>query len=590
MGFKAFFSGLPVDGPIQISDYNVTEESSPLEAGDSSGGVGSFQVSIPLPDPALIEALGPIDTSGYGDLPFGDGPYGGVEGQLTPWAVLGIYGPSVFLDTTIQLSDSRKGFTLGRVDSANISRDGARVELSGLSRMGNLNVYGVQAQPFIGTIKQAFEYYLGLAGITSDLFVDDDISDRPVVFPGWSGELWYYLKLMAAAQDCDLSLVSGVILLRGIRKRVATNDRDTSRSVTIGTNTLAQAIEIYKYNNREITNELVYPPGGWNPEVEVLNVNAGETSEYTLELSASVSSIDTPVMQTFVADEYSATSVYTIVADDGLPVEPAAWGAYGGEVTIEIDPSTTKLLVTLKGAEGLPTSAGAAATNFSLALGSDTTGNRYSTLRIVGTGVAYEKIKKRVRTGVPPSRTATEIGVTIDNPFISTTNDLYRAGTRAAKSYGGASVSLSGNVISINRRGDSGQATYPTYGQVESALKTDLGASVTYGGVKAYYTGLALVTYEDVRQLWFDVFRDDDRDQVFGNIQGARIFDKKSRRWFRIRRGTSSPGDIGFNADDDLTHGDMEYLYAGKTYNQVRTPLALFNYGQVDMLGMYPNA
>ncbi len=125
--------------------------------------------------------------------------------------------------------------------------------------MGSLNVYGIQAQPFVGTLRAAFEYYLSLAGLTTDLFVDDSIGSRPVVFPGWSGELWYYLKLMAAAQDCDVSLVSGIILLRPIRSRIATQDRDTDRGVSSGSTTLAQAVEVYQYDNRAITNELVYP-------------------------------------------------------------------------------------------------------------------------------------------------------------------------------------------------------------------------------------------------------------------------------------------------------------------------------------------
>lgn len=588
MGFKAFFSGLPVDGPLQIADYNVSEESSPLKAGDSSGSVGTFSLSIPIPDPSLIEALGPIDNSGYGDLGYGEGPYGGVEGQLTPWAMLGIFGPTVFIDTTVEISDSRKGFTLGRVNAAELSKDGGSIQLSGLSRMGRLNVYGIQAQPFIGTLREAFTYYLSLADVTTDLFVDDAIGDRPVVFPGWSGELWYNLKLMAAAQDCDISLVSGIILLREIRKRIATTDRDTSRSISTGSGTLAQAVEVYQYNNSPISNQLVYPPGGWNKEVEVLNVNAGETAEYTLELSASLSSIQEPEMQTFVAESYSASSVYTIVADDGLPVNPTQWEAFGGSVRVEILPDTTRLLVTLRGAEGIPTSAGAAAQNFSLALGSDTTGNRYSTLRIVGTGVAFNRVKKRIRTGVPASKTSTDVGVTIDNPFISTVNDLYRAGTRAAKMYSGAAMGLSGGVIGINRRGDSGVATYPSYGQVETALKQSIGPTSTYGAEQSYYTGLGLITYEQVRQYWFEQFRDDDVDQVFGNVQGARIYDRRTRRWYRIRQADLSPGGINISsADDDLTIGDIQDLYSGQTYASVQTMLDPFTYREVELAGLW---
>lgn len=561
MGFRVDIDGLKIEN----ADYSVDEASSPLAAGDSSGSVGRFSVTIPIPDPNT-------------PLPYRD----------TPWKRIRLLGPQVLLDKSVRIYDSRKGFTLGTIQSSEYSKDGGTIVLSGPSRLGQLNVYGIQAQPFVGTLREAFSYYLGLANISTDLFVDDDIADREVVFPGWSGELWYYLKLMAAAQDCDISLVSGVILLRGIRKRVAIQNRDTTRSVSTGGTTLAQAVEVYQYNNREITNELVYPPGGWNPEVDVQNVNAGETAEYTLELSASVSSIQPPVMVTSVSQDYGDSSVYTIVADDGLPVDPALWEASGGRVSVEVSEDTTHLILKLTGATGVPTSAGAAAQNFSLALGSDTTGNRYSTLRIVGSGVAYTKTKKRIRTGVPASKTATDIGVTIDNPFISTTNDLYRAGTRAAKQYAGAVMSLSGSVTAINRRGDTGQATYPTYGQVENELKSTLGGTPSYGDVQTYYGSLGLVSYEDVRQHWFEFFRNDDLDQVFGNVQGARIYDRGSRRWYRIRQGGLTPAAIGINsADDDLIHGDIQELYDTLTYAGVQSVLDDFTYREVEMIGLY---
>ncbi len=316
-------------------------------------------------------------------------------------------------------------------------------------------------------------------------------------------------------------------------------------------------------------------------------MNAGETTEYTLELSASVSSIQDPAMQTLVEKDYQASSVYTIVADDGLPVPPSLWFNRGGALSVRISEDTTHLIVTLTGATGIPTSSGTAAQNFSVALGSDTTGNRYSTLRIVGSGVAFNKVKKRIRTGVPASKTATDVGVTIDNPFISTVNDLYRTGTRAAKSYSGADMSLSSNVIAINRRGDSGDATYATYGQVQTALQTELGTP-SYGDVQGYYTSLGLVTYEDVRLYWREQFRDDNVNQVFGNVQGARIFDRITRRWYRIRDATLAPGGISIGvADDDLTIGDIEELYADLTYGSVQSILNPFTYREVYLAGLW---
>lgn len=259
MGFR-----IEIDGSkIEASDYSVQEASSPLAAGDSSGAVGSFSVTFPTPDPYVRTGSPGVESYGYGEGPYGEGAYGGTSSApATTWGILRIAGPEVLIDRPVRIYDSRKGFTLGEISSATISQDGGTISVEGSTRLAKLNVYGIQAQPFVGTLRGAFEYYLGLAGVETDLFIDDDIGDRPVVFPGWTGELWYYLKMMAVAQDCDISLVSGVILLRAIRKRIASQNRDTARQASLGSDTLAQAVEVYQYNNRAITNELVYPPGG----------------------------------------------------------------------------------------------------------------------------------------------------------------------------------------------------------------------------------------------------------------------------------------------------------------------------------------
>lgn len=565
MGVRVSFVGLPggISGSLQVTDYSVEEASTPLSAGDSTGQVGSFSMTVPLPDRGV-------------PLPGG-----------SPWKILRTFGKTAFLGTEVQILDSRKGYTLGRVTDVSESREGGLVTFSGTSRMGLLQVFGIQSSPFVGTLQGAFTYYLGLANVTSDFFVDDSIASRPVTFPGWNGELWYHLKQMAAAEDCDVSLVSGIILLRPIRQRVAAPFRDTSRTEATGGGTLAQSVEVYQYNNRAISNELVYPPGGWVPEVEVLNVNAGETAEYTLELSASLSSFQSPVMTTFVSQGHSSSSAYTVVANDGLPIPPSQWTAFGGKVEISLAPNTTSLLVKITGASNLPTASGEVAANFSLALGSDTTGNRYSTLRILGTGVSFTKEKKRIRTGVTPQQSATEVGVTIDNPFISTTEQLYRTGCRAAAAYSGAAPTLSGGVVSVNRRGDSGQVSAPSFEDVRLSLVSSIGGTPTFGQVQTYYVGLSLTTFESVRQHWLAKFRDDDVDQVFGNVQGARIEDKQTRRWYRIRQATLPSGLITFSADDDLLFGDMTSFHAGRTFEQVRQQAPGLTFRQFELLGMY---
>lgn len=552
-------------GSIDALSYSYSEQSSPLSGGDSSGSVGTFGVSIKVPD-----------------------EYMPAPARHAVWLMHDTIGDSVFHGAEVVINDSRKGFTSGRVTAVERSQDGGTIQLSGVTRLALLNANNVQAQPYSGTLNGAVAYYMSIAGITSGFTVDASIATTPVVVPGWYGELWYHIKQLTAAYGCDISLVSNVILVRPVRERVAAMNRDVTRTATLGGNGLAQAVEVYQYNNRPITNELVYPVSGPTIEDRIFNVNAGEDSEYTLQLSASLSSFQVPTMLTSMAPDYTATSAYVITTNDDTALTSAEWTAAGGRVTFELDESTSSITVKMRGASGLMNTQGEEYTNFSMSLSSPVTGNRFSTLRIVGSGVAFNKQVKRIRTGVPATMTSTDVGVTIDNPCVSTADDVARVGLRAAREYSGMAMRLSGSVISINRRGDTGQSTIPTYEQVESALATIIGGTPTYAQVQSYHASLGLTTYKQVQDYWEAQFADEDADQVFGNVQGARVFDKKTRRWYRIRSADLGPGLINFSdAEDDLTYADYEAHFAGKTYGQVQAILSGFNYRMVEMAGLY---
>lgn len=549
MGFK-----LEIGGRLyEAVDFNVIEAATPLAAGDSTGQVGTISLTIPYPDP-----------------------------ELQPNHPITIFGPQILSGESVRLVDTRKGFTLGEIVSASNSLTAGNIQIQANSRLGELNVYNVQAQPFVGTLQDAFEQYLELANVDHDFFVDPEIAGTPVVFPGWNGELWFHLKQMAAAIDCDISLVSGIILLRPVRERVATRGRDIERSFTLSGGSLAQNIEVYYYNNRPITNELVYPPGGWSEDVTVINVNAGETIEEVLELSASVSSISQPVMQTFVAKSHRNSSVFTVVGDDGLPITPAAWNSNGGRLRVDINPDTTSLTVHITAPTGLPNRDGAEIGVYSVSLSDTGSTGRYSTLRIVGSGVAFDKKSKLIPTGIGPSETATEIGVSIDNPFFSSLDDVNRSGSRAVRAYNGTAMAINGSVVAINQLGDSGVATTRTYGFVQ-----DLHAGKTYNDVQSEWGGFS---YQQIFTDLNEPLENEFQNQVFGNVNGARVWDKQSKRWYRIRTGTLVPSNIQFEAEDDLTHEDVIEYYndrVGMTYGDLQGFLTGYTYKQVDLMGLY---
>lgn len=546
MGFKLLIDGRE----YTQSEFSVSESATPLAAGDSSGSVGTFSITIPDPDE-----------------------------YLQPSHPIVLYGPNYLVGKPVRLEDSRKGFTLGSVTSANNNLSSGTIAITVTSRLGDLNVFDVQAQPFVGRLGDAFQHYLSLAGITSGFQVDPTIAARSVVFPGWHGELWFNLKQMMTAVDCDISLVSGIIVLRPVRGRVATRGRDLDRTFQVGGGSLAQSVEVYQYNNRQITNEMVYPPGGWSPEVTVFNVNAGETIEETLELSASVSSIQQPTIQTFVSQNHTSSSVFTVVGDDGLPITPAAWNGRGGSLRVEINPDTTSLTLHVTAPDTLPNRDGQRIEVYGISLSASEDTGRYSTLRILGSGVAFDKQPVRVPTGLTLAETGTEVGVTIDNPFMRTKDDVMRAGMRAIRGFNGSAMNISGSVISINRLGDDGERTQVSYG-AEAATHAP---GSTYATVAATYAGM---TYRQVAIQLNEGLNDEFENQVFGNVNSTRVWDKRSARWYRIREGTLSPDRISFQAEDDLLNSDVATFETGNTYSAIQSRYTGMTYREVDVMGL----
>lgn len=537
------------DRPYLVEGFSVQEASSPLSASDSSGQVGTISFTVSAPDKNLV-----------------------------PDHPINVLGPNTLIGKPVRLSDSRKGFTVGTVSSIDRSLTSPVIQVTALSRLGKLNVYGVQAGPFIGTLKEVFEYYASLAGETTDVWVDPSIANTQVTLPGWNGELWFHMKQLAMAYDCDISLVSGVILLRPTRQRTATRGRDVERSFSVGGGSLAQTVEIVQYNHREVSGELIYPPGGWSEEVTVFNVNAGETIKEVIELEASVTLVEQPVMQTFVAAEYNSSSVFTVVGDDGYPITPAQWDASGGSLFVEVNPDTVSLTLHVTAPTNIFNRDGSPIGVYSISLSSDTTTSRYSTLRIVGHGVAHSKETIKMSTGVPASETGTEVGIAVDNIFLSNSEQVSRAGGWAAREFSGSAMTITGTVTSVNRRGDSGEATFQTYEEVRGLFPGG-----TYATVQTSWSGQ---TYQQV----FDSINDGSdslfENQVFGNVNGARVWDETSKRWYRIREADIGPDVISFTADDDLVHSDIIDFRAGQTYQDLQTMFSGMTYREVDLIGL----
>lgn len=501
-----------VDGVEQYTtdSFSVTEDATPIDPSDMTGGVSQF-------------TFGAQDSAESFDL----------------------------YDKTVSLVDDAQGTTTGIVRGLN-GNNGA-LTVTADSRMGMLTVERT-AQPFVGTLENAIHYYLGLVGITSGIVIDGTIKDTPVVFPGWQGNVWDYMRQVCAALQVETSLVSDNVVVRPVRLRTAENYRDSSQAWAIDASNLAQTVEVYYYQNSHEENGLAYPPGGWTTDVQTENaIAAGDTATFTYPITASLSSIQQPVCVDFVDKDYSASSVYTVIGSDNKPVLAAEWVAEGGSVTVEIGPDTRSVVVTVKASNNPQYSP------YTIAMTSGSSSN-YSSLRIVGTGVFSDKRLLTLTNGVDASRISQEVGATVDNIFISTLEQAYHCGLWTQKRWGAPRITASVQTTGINRIGDTGSYRYPTIGSID-----DFYAGKTIGDIDDLWAGTGK-TIGDFDDYWKSTVADLFANQAFGNVAGARLPVKESI--LRIRSATITPGSVSYSADDDTTIGEVDAAWSGSTIGE----------------------
>lgn len=501
------------------SDYSVAEDSTPVDPSDSTGGVGQISVTVPESDRTKL-----------------------------------------YRNKALILSDGAQGTTTGIIRG--LSGDGETATLTADSRLALLNVTRT-AKPYKGTLEGAFRYYLGLCGVKDDIVVEAGISTRQVTFPGWKALVWEKIKQLVSTQQVETSLVGKRIFLRPLRGRVAQNHRNASESWSHDASSLAQSVELYYYQSQEDT-RLAYPLGGWNSDVQAYQVDAGQTVKFDISLEpqddelntlgASLTSISQPTCVASVAPAYSATSVYTVAGNDGLPIPPAQWTAGGGSVTVAINEDTRSITVTVRGMR----TAQYAPYTIGMSSGDNT---YYSSLRLRGSGVFYDRKKLSLPTGTSPDLAPTEVGVLVDSPFINTIDDAYRAGIWTLANYTSARRSISVTSTGINRRGELNDSQFLTMGQFN--LDPDF-KGLTMGQFNAAFAGLTMKEFSD---LQFEKVRDDFAHQAFGNVGGARVF--LDGAWYRIRSASAvTPDMISYSADADDTMGDFNYAYSGMTAKQ----------------------
>lgn len=258
------------------------------------------------------------------------------------------------------------------------------------------------------------------------------------LFPGFIGNAREMAAMIAQAYGLDANDYAGWI---GLTPLSITYDDPmpnlSGLQGTIDRGEPARYIEVNWYEGSGGTDIEVVPA-----DAPVISVDAGEVVVTDIAVNAWLKTVNQPEATDrveFDADYYNGTDgVYAVAGNDNVPIQPDQWLNNGGSVFVEVAPEDPRILrVTVRGMDSRPDLA-----PFRIAM---TSTDFYPALRVTGTAVTSNQRTVRVPTGVDEAITQTEVGVTIDNPFIQTLDQAYTVGTRVAKRYTGIVLTLDGS-------------------------------------------------------------------------------------------------------------------------------------------------
>jgi hypothetical protein len=532
-----------------ITSYSVTEDSTSIDATDSSGGVGQANVVIA--------------NSDYAEL---------------------------YINDSIAIADTVNGAIKGIINSVQI--DQLTVSLSGDSDARKLLVT-IDAGPYNGTLTNAFIYYLSLAAITSaaDYDIDSSFNSINVSFQGFSGDLWTYMKNLCVANGAEISLIGTKLVFRPIRQNTISLLKNITKSKTIKNNKLARSIEAYYYNNTYVTSSQVYPTnipyttsvepattyvfvsGQGYVEVpntnktylataQVMSVDANGYSEYEIPLSASVFDFkqtikyaaDTPEPASstivynkllpnkgMVLEPTDSTqnwslnlgsqdiSYYSVIGKNNVEIQRSQWISEGGRVEVYITNNGNSLNFKLYGSVDSNLRG-----PFRLAFSSNI-GEAYPYVKVKAFhAIQVDKQKVSVITGVPDSKSTQLVGATIDNIFVSSKQKAISLGVVSAGNWCGPLQEISVSARSV----------------------TD---STNLIG----------------------------NQQIIGNVSGARVLDGNAM--YRVRSATITESSTSYVAESDTLFSDFDSVWTGSTFANFDTQFANKSFEDFGVIPLWKN-
>jgi hypothetical protein len=488
-----------------VINYSYTEGSTPLVPGDDSGAIGDVS----------IEVLNENDAS------------------------ILLYKDDFYLQDRVH------GSVIGSVESVSGNND--TVTMGGRSRLSVLNVDAV-IPPRSGAIGDIIQAVINDLGITTNILKDGNLSTDTVRVPGYEGDVWVYVKQLCSAYEVEVTVIRDYIVIRPTRQRTIDASNIIDKSWQVQDIELAQTFDVAYYNYTPRSDYLVYPEGGWTPEVQVYQVAANETTEFELDLEFFLTSIQQPTVQDTVTKEYDVASVYSVSGNDNLPVSAAFWTDYGGDMSFEILGDGSRVKVTITGPTYEPLSP------YTIGISDGSTS--YSTLRIVGTGMDFNRLLYTEKTGLLPAEAPLVKGQEIDNPAIDTLEDAKKYALSARRLYSLPTQTYSTSSNEFPRlAGSIPSIFYPSFDDYNDSLPT----GYTFANFNSDYVGK---TFDDFTFELGNVV-----PQGFGEVAGSRV--KLDDAVYRVRSTTITPDIVSFDAEYDTLFSDLNDVYGAVIWSEL---------------------
>lgn len=277
----------------------------------------------------------------------------------------------LLINNNITFYDSDMGYFEAQVKKVDINSGGV-VSITADSILAKLNVEKT-AEPVIGTLTGALEYYCGLCDI--EPVVDTALDAIGVNFIAWKGNVWNNLKLLTSSISAstidrtpiEMYFNGATICFRampGTEFDMESTIADINSSIDSFDS--GKTIDIYNYNTSYVEDAVIYDIANYDEKIDPakaflssfsdsMSVNAGEKTTKVFTVDTSLTSIVQPVcVATINPYPYDPSNTSTDLNQvDYQYVFGSPWAylyLYVADADIFIDKEVVRLSATFSGA------------------------------------------------------------------------------------------------------------------------------------------------------------------------------------------------------------------------------------------------